>query len=228
MDPAPARRGGRGNRRGHLPVILITAWTDVETAVAIVREGADDYIAKPWNDADRGEEAALRQAQQPLEDQVDVGARGPVVGDAAADAGAAAETDRAEERRPLGGQGGQDAVVAGIVERAQAEAHARELDRGHELEGARLADPIAHVEGQLERAIGRALEGAHAEGAQGAPDLEGAEPARQLRSVVHEVDEQRIAVGGEIRRPEAERPRERLAIADEEASSLERGEQELV
>jgi DNA-binding NtrC family response regulator len=33
-----------------LPVILITAWTSLETAVELVREGAADYIAKPWDD----------------------------------------------------------------------------------------------------------------------------------------------------------------------------------
>jgi DNA-binding NtrC family response regulator len=34
-----------------LPVILLTAWTHLETAVELVREGAADYIAKPWDDA---------------------------------------------------------------------------------------------------------------------------------------------------------------------------------
>jgi DNA-binding NtrC family response regulator len=33
-----------------LPVILITAWTSLETAVELVKEGAADYIAKPWDD----------------------------------------------------------------------------------------------------------------------------------------------------------------------------------
>lgn len=34
-----------------MPVLLITAWTSLETAVALVREGAADYLAKPWDDA---------------------------------------------------------------------------------------------------------------------------------------------------------------------------------
>ncbi|WP_100643484.1 sigma-54-dependent transcriptional regulator [Alteromonas facilis] len=34
----------------HLPIILITAWTDLEQAVALVKAGAADYIAKPWDD----------------------------------------------------------------------------------------------------------------------------------------------------------------------------------
>jgi DNA-binding NtrC family response regulator len=34
-----------------LPVILITAWTSLETAVKLVKEGASDYLAKPWDDA---------------------------------------------------------------------------------------------------------------------------------------------------------------------------------
>ena len=34
-----------------LPVLLMTAWTSLETAVELVKEGAADYIAKPWDDA---------------------------------------------------------------------------------------------------------------------------------------------------------------------------------
>lgn len=34
----------------HLPVLLMTAWTSLETAVRLVKEGARDYLAKPWND----------------------------------------------------------------------------------------------------------------------------------------------------------------------------------
>jgi DNA-binding NtrC family response regulator len=34
----------------HMPVLLMTAWTSLETAVALVREGAADYLAKPWDD----------------------------------------------------------------------------------------------------------------------------------------------------------------------------------
>jgi DNA-binding NtrC family response regulator len=34
-----------------LPIILLTAWTHLETAVELVRSGASDYIAKPWEDA---------------------------------------------------------------------------------------------------------------------------------------------------------------------------------
>ena len=33
-----------------LPVILITAWTSLESAVALIKEGAADYVAKPWDD----------------------------------------------------------------------------------------------------------------------------------------------------------------------------------
>jgi DNA-binding NtrC family response regulator len=34
----------------HLPIILITAWTDLEQAIELVKAGAVDYIAKPWDD----------------------------------------------------------------------------------------------------------------------------------------------------------------------------------
>jgi DNA-binding NtrC family response regulator len=40
-------------RQAHpdLPVILLTAWTQLEQAVALVKAGAADYLAKPWDDA---------------------------------------------------------------------------------------------------------------------------------------------------------------------------------
>ncbi|WP_049621143.1 sigma-54-dependent transcriptional regulator [Frateuria defendens] len=38
-------------RHPDLPVILLTAWTHLETAVALVKAGAADYLAKPWDDA---------------------------------------------------------------------------------------------------------------------------------------------------------------------------------
>ncbi|HYO98576.1 MAG TPA: sigma-54 dependent transcriptional regulator, partial [Polyangiaceae bacterium] len=33
-----------------LPVILVTAWTSLELAIELVKQGAADYIAKPWDD----------------------------------------------------------------------------------------------------------------------------------------------------------------------------------
>jgi DNA-binding NtrC family response regulator len=35
--------------RPELPVILLTAWTQLETAVELVKAGAADYLAKPWD-----------------------------------------------------------------------------------------------------------------------------------------------------------------------------------
>jgi DNA-binding NtrC family response regulator len=37
-------------RHPDLPVILLTAWTDLEAAVALVKAGAADYLGKPWDD----------------------------------------------------------------------------------------------------------------------------------------------------------------------------------
>ncbi|NVK58067.1 MAG: sigma-54-dependent Fis family transcriptional regulator [Alteromonadaceae bacterium] len=34
----------------HLPIILMTAWTELEHAVELVKAGAADYVAKPWDD----------------------------------------------------------------------------------------------------------------------------------------------------------------------------------
>jgi DNA-binding NtrC family response regulator len=33
-----------------LPVVLLTAWTQLESAVELVKAGAADYLAKPWDD----------------------------------------------------------------------------------------------------------------------------------------------------------------------------------
>jgi DNA-binding NtrC family response regulator len=37
-------------RDPELPVLALTAWTSLETAVRLVKEGASDYLAKPWDD----------------------------------------------------------------------------------------------------------------------------------------------------------------------------------
>src|SRR5580658_2806474 len=41
----------RNIRAAHpdLPVILLTAWTQLEAAVQLVKAGAADYVAKPWD-----------------------------------------------------------------------------------------------------------------------------------------------------------------------------------
>jgi DNA-binding NtrC family response regulator len=59
-----------------LPIFLITAWASLETAVELVREGAADYVQKPWDDAKlvatlqglvRAREAALVGDRQRVE-----------------------------------------------------------------------------------------------------------------------------------------------------------------
>ncbi|KAG1310608.1 hypothetical protein G6F62_014582 [Rhizopus arrhizus] len=37
-------------RHPDLPVILLTAWTHLSSAVDLVKAGAADYLAKPWDD----------------------------------------------------------------------------------------------------------------------------------------------------------------------------------
>jgi len=37
-------------RHADLPVILLTAWTHLEAAVELIKAGASDYLAKPWDD----------------------------------------------------------------------------------------------------------------------------------------------------------------------------------
>ncbi|NRQ42440.1 sigma-54-dependent Fis family transcriptional regulator [Rheinheimera sp. YQF-2] len=37
-------------RRPDIPIVLMTAWTQLEMVVELVKAGATDYIAKPWDD----------------------------------------------------------------------------------------------------------------------------------------------------------------------------------
>jgi DNA-binding NtrC family response regulator len=37
-------------RRPGLPVLVLTAWTSLDTAVQMMKEGASDYLGKPWDD----------------------------------------------------------------------------------------------------------------------------------------------------------------------------------
>jgi DNA-binding NtrC family response regulator len=43
--------GAIRGRYPKIPIILLTAWTHLETAVELVKAGAADYLAKPWDDA---------------------------------------------------------------------------------------------------------------------------------------------------------------------------------
>ena len=45
-DGAVSRVAGQ---QPDLPVILLTAWTHLESAVQLVKAGAADYIGKPWD-----------------------------------------------------------------------------------------------------------------------------------------------------------------------------------
>ncbi|MCT8981411.1 sigma-54 dependent transcriptional regulator [Shewanella algae] len=38
------------SRQPQLPIILLTAWTELEMAVELMKAGAADYLAKPWDD----------------------------------------------------------------------------------------------------------------------------------------------------------------------------------
>jgi len=66
-----------------VPVILLTAWTSLESAVQMVKEGAVDYLAKPWNDekvltivrsvlADRRGDRELRKSRTALSSAFDL------------------------------------------------------------------------------------------------------------------------------------------------------------
>ncbi|WP_058833679.1 sigma 54-interacting transcriptional regulator [Luteimonas abyssi] len=49
-DEGTALFGEIHARHPDLPVVLLTAWTHLESAVDLIRAGAADYIAKPWDD----------------------------------------------------------------------------------------------------------------------------------------------------------------------------------
>ena len=51
-----------------LPVILLTAWTHLESAVELVKAGAADYLAKPWDDR-----KLLASGRQPARTRRDLG-----------------------------------------------------------------------------------------------------------------------------------------------------------
>ncbi|GAA4882801.1 hypothetical protein GCM10023333_16350 [Ferrimonas pelagia] len=60
-------------KQADLPIILLTAWTDLAMAVALVKASAADYLGKPWDDdklllcvANLLELAKLRQQQRAL------------------------------------------------------------------------------------------------------------------------------------------------------------------
>ena len=66
-----------------VPVILLTAWTSLESAVQMVKEGAVDYLGKPWSDeklltivrsvlADRRGDRELRKSRNALASAFDL------------------------------------------------------------------------------------------------------------------------------------------------------------
>ena len=77
-------------RHPDMPVVLLTAWTHLETAVDLVRDGAADYLGKPWDDDKlltvagnllelaearrevRGLRQGLRRARSELEERYDL------------------------------------------------------------------------------------------------------------------------------------------------------------
>jgi DNA-binding NtrC family response regulator len=70
-----------------LPVVLMTAWAHLETAVGLVREGAADYVEKPWDDERliatvRAQLAAGEEARQPVARPADAPADAPAAGSA--------------------------------------------------------------------------------------------------------------------------------------------------
>jgi DNA-binding NtrC family response regulator len=61
-------------RHPDLPVILLTAWTHLDAAVGLIKSGAADYLAKPWDDrrlvATVGNLLELGQARRSLQERL--------------------------------------------------------------------------------------------------------------------------------------------------------------
>jgi DNA-binding NtrC family response regulator len=61
-------------RHPDLPVILLTAWTHLDAAVDLIKSGAADYLAKPWDDrrlvATVGNLLELGQARRSLQERL--------------------------------------------------------------------------------------------------------------------------------------------------------------
>ncbi|MCG7530460.1 sigma-54 dependent transcriptional regulator [Psychrobium sp. MM17-31] len=58
------------------PIIVITAWSQLETAIELVKSGAADYLPKPWDDAKLLQtiEEHLTEANQPAPNESKAGA----------------------------------------------------------------------------------------------------------------------------------------------------------
>jgi DNA-binding NtrC family response regulator len=65
-------------RRPGLPVLVLTAWTSLDTAVQMMKEGASDYLGKPWDD--QRLLAAVRALLKAAEAQRGADQAGPVPG----------------------------------------------------------------------------------------------------------------------------------------------------
>ena len=127
----------RAIRRGQpeLPVVLLTAWTHLETAVELVKAGAADYLAKPWDNArlvttvrnllqlraiiqtQRAQEQARAEAREALASRFDL--RGAVYASEAMHAAVQMATQVARADVPVlvtGPNGAGKEVIAEIIQ----------------------------------------------------------------------------------------------------------------
>ena len=127
----------RAIRRGQpeLPVVLLTAWTHLETAVELVKAGAADYLAKPWDNSrlvttvrnllqlraiiqtQRAQEQARAEAREALASRFDL--RGAVYASEAMHAAVQMATQVARADVPVlvtGPNGAGKEVIAEIIQ----------------------------------------------------------------------------------------------------------------
>ena len=118
-----------------LPVVLLTAWTHLETAVELVKAGAADYLAKPWDNSrlvttvrnllqlraiiqtQRAQEQARTEAREALASRFDL--RGAVYASEAMHAAVQMATQVARADVPVlvtGPNGAGKEVIAEIIQ----------------------------------------------------------------------------------------------------------------
>src|SRR5271157_4362322 len=165
------------------------------------------------------------QGAQTVEDEIDIRGFGAVVGDTGADSQCAGDLDRTEEGRAFLDEAAEATAVVGA---ADAKTDGAEGDRGEKLELRQSRDPAFHVAGDFQGMVDSLHERPDTESAQGAPDFQSLEVARELGTVVQEIGEQRIVFHGEVRRGVAEGAAQRLAVTNQHAPGFEGGEEQLV
>ena len=133
---------------------------------------------------------------EPIDDEVDILLLGAVIRDAGSQTEAISDPDGSQEGCSPVGEMSQDLLIARLVGMAEAKAHSVQRDRGEDFPDFLRPESAFEVSRQIQHVLDRIDKGPDPERLQGAPDLQGFEPSRKLRTIVHEVGEEWIWLGG--------------------------------